>query len=92
MLNYIDKNGNRAMLDTDKEPTRMSRIEKVGSVHFERKVVEVKKPKVVKEVAKVVVEEIIEDAIEDAIEEKDLTDAYKAFLKEKKVRGYGLLK
>ncbi len=107
LIKYINKEGNFAMLETDAEPTRGDRVEKLGNTYFEKKELMVAK---FEEATIEPVEEIKEEVeihkydvdpveaqkemmkdIEEQIEVYD-EQAMKDFLREKRVRGFGLLK
>jgi hypothetical protein len=82
LVKYIDENGNFAQLETLVDPKWESKLDKVGSVYYaKRTVVEVKPTKE---------EKIVETPVTDAVEFD--ADAAKAYLKEKGVKGYQLLK
>lgn len=90
LIKFIDKNGNRAMLETSVDSNRMSRVEKNWDFYFEKKTEE---PKPIKKKAEKV-EEIVEEKepiSEPKQVEYDEVDM-KNFLKEKKVRWFWLLK
>lgn len=79
-IKYIDKDGNFAELETLLDTQWESKLEKVGRVYFEKKdIIENVKPK----------EEVKVDVIEPI--QFDEVGA-KEFLKQKGIRGYGLLK
>jgi hypothetical protein len=79
MITYIDVDGNMQEAEFINIPDN---IEKIGNTYFEKRIVEpIKKVKAV-EVKEEVKEEISEDVLERA----------KAFCKEQKIKGYGLLK
>lgn len=81
IIKYIDENGNFAQLETLVEPKWESRMEKMGNMyHAKRTAVVEKQP------AKTAVDEA-----PAATEDFD-ADAAKAYLKEKGVKGYQLLK
>lgn len=80
IIEYINKNGNlEKTADVVKVPEN---LEKIGNMYFEKKDVIKKETKKVVEVKEEVKEELDEELFEKA----------KAFLKEKKVKGFGLLK
>lgn len=80
LVKYIDASGNQSVLETLVDPKWETKMEKIGNVYFEKKTTESK------EVVKVVIEG-------KAVEVADFDEvAAKEFLKEKGVRGYGLLK
>lgn len=82
LVKYIDESGNFAHLETLVDPKWESKLDKVGNVYFaKRSIVE---PKPVKEA----VTPIKDDA---EVVEFD-ADMAKAYLKEKGVKGYQLLK
>lgn len=94
LIKFIDKSGNFSMLETLTEPNYEKRLEKIGNVWFEKR--NVVEPKIEKKVVKVEepkVEEKVE--VKEEIKEEvevNMDEQYKAFLKEKKVRWYALLK
>jgi hypothetical protein len=83
IIKFINKEGNFQDLETNTDRTWESKVEIIGNTWFEKKpVIENKK--------KVVIEEPKEEVVEE-VKEFDEVKA-KEFLKEKKVRGFGLLK
>lgn len=86
IIKYIDRNGNLA--ETEDIVHIPANLYQVDKVWFEKReeVVEkkVKEVKEVKEIQEVEPSEVVEDV--------ELQEKAKEFLKEKKVKGYGLLK
>lgn len=79
IIDYIGADGNKKQTaDVVAVPTW---LEQIGKIWFEKREVEKKEEK------KVVIEEVIAEVANDEIELRA-----KEFLKEKKVRGFGLLK
>jgi len=79
IIDYIGADGNKKQTaDVVATPTW---LEQIGKIWFEKKEVEKKEEK------KVVIEEVIAEVANEEIEIRA-----KEFLKEKKVRGFGLLK
>ena len=96
LIKFIDKFWNWSMLETAVDANRMSRVELIDKVYFERAVPETKviyvdktpkkeEVKVEEKTEEVVAQNEVESIVYDEVEMKN-------FLKEKKVRGYGLLK
>jgi len=83
IIEYIGADGNKKQTaDVVAVPAN---LEQIGKIWFEKREVEKKEEK--KEEKKVVIEEVIAEVANDEIELRA-----KEFLKEKKVRGFGLLK
>ncbi len=83
IIEYIGADGNKKQTaDVVAVPAN---LEQIGKIWFEKREVEKKEEK--KEEKKVVIEEVIAKVANDEIELRA-----KEFLKEKKVRGFGLLK
>jgi hypothetical protein len=79
IIDYIGADGNKKQTaDVVAVPAN---LEQIGKIWFEKREVEKKEEK------KVVIEEVIAEVANDEIELRA-----KEFLKEKKVRGFGLLK
>lgn len=81
IIKYIDENGNFAQLETLVEPKWESRMEKMGNMyHAKRTTVAEKQP------VKAVIVEV------PVVTEEFDANAAKAYLKDKGVKGYQLLK
>lgn len=97
IIKYISKQGNLEQFETLNDKNWESRFSKIGAIWFEKRetpvpVVEKKAKKEVEVKSEVVVQEEEKiDEIEQEIDE-EIEGKMKEFLKEKKVRGYGLLK
>lgn len=85
IIKFINKEGNFQELETNTDRNRESKLERNGNVWFEKNLVEVKKEVKMVEVKEEIKEEIKEEVEFDEVKAKE-------FLKEKKVRGFGLLK
>jgi len=80
IIKYIDKNGNFSILETLVEKDWEQRVEKIGLVRFEKR-------------NDVVVWSAKKETIKEEVEVSSFDEAAaKEYLKEKGVRGYGLLK
>lgn len=92
-IKYISKQGNFEELETTTDKNWETKLHKIGNVWFENR--ETLVPTVDKKAKKeVVIENEVEVSKEEIIEQLDeeIEVKMKEFLKEKKIRGYGLLK
>ena len=99
-ITYINKDGNKETQDFLKVPENFIKID---NIYFEKAIEETKPTKTPKkevEVASIKVEETKEEVIDDEVVHNateplgftELELKAREFLKEKKIRGYGLLK
>jgi acetylornithine/succinyldiaminopimelate/putrescine aminotransferase len=90
IIKFIDKNGNRSELITESDKNRMSKYEKIGKTWFEKRI----QQPVIQKVVKVEVKEEVVEEVKEITEtnNQEIEIRAKEFLKEKKVRGFGLLK
>jgi len=93
IVNFINKSGNWDILETLTEKNWEQRVHQVGKVWFENKetpVVIVNK--ITKKEVKVESEVLVQEEQKPIEIDEDLEQEMKMYLKEKKIRGYGLLK
>jgi len=93
IVNFINKSGNWDILETLTEKNWEQRVHQLGKVWFENKetpVVIVNK--ITKKEVKVESEVLVQEEQKTIEIDEDLEQEMKMYLKEKKIRGYGLLK
>jgi len=93
IVNFINKSGNWDILETLTEKNWQQRLHQVGKVWFENKETPVAiVNKIVNKEVEVESEVLVQEEEKTIEIDEDLDQEMKMYLKEKKIRGYGLLK